>query len=306
MRSIVVGVRGDALIDPALGLALEEAVRRRLPLDVVHCYQLPSYGEWPAVLTPMNVTERREAAQRLVEAALARVVERVPGGQTAAAHPRVMVGSPADCLISLVPAAALLVVGTRGGGALRRGLRGSVSAQVLHRSWAPVALVPHASQAVPDRWLRSRVVVALDGSPASHGALQWAVAQAAEWGSQLLPLVVSTLTGQAPAAMAEHSNDLARQVWAAVRDAGGQSLEVHPYFLEGDPARALLSFVAPEDLLVTGSRGHGGAASLLLGSTSTFVAEHAICPVVVVREGQSRRETHQRAHRRAGALGATT
>jgi nucleotide-binding universal stress UspA family protein len=143
--------------------------------------------------------------------------------------------------------------------------------------------------------VRSRVVAALDGSPASLSALSWAVAQAQEWGSVLVPVTVSTLSGHPPAALLERSSDLTAAVWAAVRDAGGQSLDVQPHFLEGGAPRALLSFVEPEDLLVTGSRGRGGAASLLLGSSSTFLAEHAVCPVVVIREGQARRETHQRA-----------
>lgn len=295
MRTIVVGVRGDHDQEPALDLAVDEAVRRRLPLEVVHCYELTSYGEWPPVLSPARLRERREQAEQLVDAALARAVARVPGGETAAARTHVMEGNPADCLVSMAPSAALVVVGTRGGGTLRRGVRGSVSAEVLHRTWAPVVLVPHSAPSVVDRWARSRVVIALDGSPASLSGLSWAVAQAREWGSVLVPVTVSTVTGRTPPALRERSSDLTAAVWTAVHEAGGQSLEVHPHFLEGSVTRELLSFVEPEDLLVTGSRGRGGAVTLLMGSTSTFLAEQAACPVVVIRDGQARRETHQRA-----------
>jgi nucleotide-binding universal stress UspA family protein len=48
------------------------------------------------------------------------------------------------------------------------------------------------------------------------------------------------------------------------------------------PARGLLDAAADADLLVVGSRGHGGVRGLLLGSVSTHVMHHARVPVVIV------------------------
>lgn len=294
MRSIVVGVRGDSDLDPALDFGLSEAVRRRIPLIAVHGYEVLGSSEWPPVLSPHRMQTRREAAQRTLDHALELAVPRVPGAQTVAVQTRVIEGPPAECLLSLAAHSALTVVGRRGGGPVRRSVRGSVSAAVLRGSWAPVALVPHDAPAVPDRCFGSRVVVGLDGSPASLSALEWGVAQAQEWGSVLVPVVVSTLKGRAPSALTERTSDLTAAVWSAVRDAGGTSLEVHPHFLEGQPAACLMEFTEPEDLLVVGSRGRGGVSSLLLGSTGLTVAEQGCSSVVVVRDGQARRETHQR------------
>jgi nucleotide-binding universal stress UspA family protein len=302
MRAIVVGVRGGPEADPALDFALEEAVRRRLPLEAVHCFEAVRFEDVPPVLMPQRLLARREASEQAVAEALEAAAQRIPGGETVAAHALAMDGTPAECLLSLVSRTALLVVGRRGGGVLRRGLRGSVSSTVLHHSWAPVALVPPEVPRVPDRWAHSRIVVGLDGSRASLSALTWGVEQAQEWGSVLAPVVVSSLTGRAPLALSERTPDLTAATWSAVREAGGQSVEVHPHFLEGSPSRALLAFVEPEDLLVVGSRGRGGPSSLVLGSTSTAVAEKASCTVVVVREGQARREVHQRRSQVRGSV----
>ena len=52
---------------------------------------------------------------------------------------------------------------------------------------------------------------------------------------------------------------------------------------EGAAAPVLLEAAADADLLVVGSRGHGGFTGLLLGSVSQQCVSHAGCPVVVVR-----------------------
>jgi nucleotide-binding universal stress UspA family protein len=51
---------------------------------------------------------------------------------------------------------------------------------------------------------------------------------------------------------------------------------------EGNPARALLDASEGADLLVVGSRGHGGFTGVLVGSISQQCVHHAKCPVVVV------------------------
>ncbi len=52
---------------------------------------------------------------------------------------------------------------------------------------------------------------------------------------------------------------------------------------EGNPAQVLMEASVGSTMLVVGTRGHGGFAGLLLGSVSSACAEHATCPVLVVR-----------------------
>jgi nucleotide-binding universal stress UspA family protein len=58
--------------------------------------------------------------------------------------------------------------------------------------------------------------------------------------------------------------------------------------VEGAAAAVLVEESNGADLLVVGSRGHGGFAQLLLGSVSQQCAHHAECPVVIVRSRSGR------------------
>lgn len=67
----------------------------------------------------------------------------------------------------------------------------------------------------------------------------------------------------------------------ALPDVG--DVEIEQRIVEGTPGAVLVDESREADLLVVGSRGHGGFAQLLLGSVSQQCAHHAACPVVIVR-----------------------
>jgi nucleotide-binding universal stress UspA family protein len=66
------------------------------------------------------------------------------------------------------------------------------------------------------------------------------------------------------------------------------TVEIERRVVEGRAAAVLVDESRGADLLVVGSRGHGGFAGLLLGSVSQQCAHHAACPVVIVHRGLER------------------
>ncbi|MGY1633497.1 universal stress protein [Geodermatophilus sp. SYSU D01186] len=141
-----------------------------------------------------------------------------------------------------------------------------------------------------DRRHRSRIVVGVDGSPSSRQALRWAARQAELTGAELHAVTawrLPTTYGWIPP-IADHDwAGEARAVQAhAIAETldGTQAERVRRDVVEGHPARALVRCAAGADLLVVGSRGHGGFSGMVLGSVAQHVVTQAPCPVLVVRE----------------------
>lgn len=134
---------------------------------------------------------------------------------------------------------------------------------------------------------RPLIVVGVDGSDESVKATAWAAEQARATGGTLellivwarpmsygLPLVVG---GYNP----EHEAQAVVEKTASGIDLPAERLRTH--VVNAAPALALVERSKSADLLVVGSRGHGGFAELLLGSVSDHCVHHASCTVVVVR-----------------------
>ena len=80
--------------------------------------------------------------------------------------------------------------------------------------------------------------------------------------------------------------DLDAALQEAIPETG--TVEIERRVVEDRPAAALVEESRSADLVVVGSRGHGGFAGLLLGSVSQQVAHHAACPVVIVHDDRDR------------------
>jgi nucleotide-binding universal stress UspA family protein len=137
-----------------------------------------------------------------------------------------------------------------------------------------------------------RIVVGVDGSESSLGALRWAIRQAKFTGARVDAVAVwryPTGYGWAPIqGEIDFEGDAERSLAGALGAVSALEPEVpvHPLVAEGAAAEVLLRTAKGADLLVVGSRGLGAIASSLLGSVSLYCVLHAHCPVLVLREGR--------------------
>ncbi|MEE1926968.1 universal stress protein [Streptomyces sp. TRM 70351] len=140
------------------------------------------------------------------------------------------------------------------------------------------------------------VIAAVDGSEHSLRGLEWALDAARLRGAELLVAHVWPWppnlhgTPEPPPAVPSADEDPVLEdvrTWLAGR---GDTPLVRFTTLTGTPSATLPELGAQAQLLVLGSRGRGGFASLLLGSNGRAAAAHAGCPVVVVPHGERGRE----------------
>lgn len=153
------------------------------------------------------------------------------------------------------------------------------------------------------------VVVGVDGSEESERAVAWAVEHARDraldvelvhayggGGSVLLRQELAAQGAEAGhAGLARRTLEVALvRARAAADGSGGRAdgagrvVAVTGSLHLGAAAGALREASRSAELVVVGSRGHGGLTGLLLGSVAVPVSAHAVCPVVVVRGAGSR------------------
>jgi nucleotide-binding universal stress UspA family protein len=286
VEGIVVGADESEAGVAAARWALEEGALRGVPVTVVRAWAGPMAGGYS---TGMPMVTELEAFRHAAEE-LAREVLRTVGGPAgeSPALPVAVHGGASEVLTRASEDAELVVVGIRSAGALSRGILGSVSASVLHHAHCPVVVVPEPREEPPTP---RRVVVGVDHSASSMRALGWAAQEAERRSWPLVPVLVREPAGlgwrrsgePVDLALLEASE---RAALTAAAQQHRPGVTVEPEILSGHAARTLLDFTHPGDLVVLGARGRGGFRSLLLGSTSTAVAQHAHCPVVVIRPPQ--------------------
>jgi nucleotide-binding universal stress UspA family protein len=293
---VVVGVDGSRPSLDAVETAAAEAALRHRPLHIVHALVWPviDFAFAPGLTGPslQAIHDQADAVVREATLLAAKVAPDVP------VTARVLNGAPGQVLRDKSRTADLLVLGNRGLGGFTGLLVGSVAEQAAVHCACPV-MVLHG-----DRRDAGPVVVGVDGSAVSTRALEFAAEEASLRGADLLALHL--WTGDADT---ELNDTLPRgtAAWPADEEAARvlaealagiaprhPDLTIHREVVRGSARSLLVERSRGAQLVVVGSRGHGGVAGVLLGSVSRHLIHHAACPVVVVRPAQHRRAPARR------------
>ncbi len=286
--SVVVGVDGSVPSEAALDWAIDQATAEHRPLVIVH-----AAGTVP--ISSVRGTEARSrirvTGRRITDHALGRVRGRSPDLRV---DVLMKPGDPVSLLLEAAESASVVVLGSRGRGALTSLLLGSVSLAVSARAHCPVVVARPPADASPGQdgpsTNQAEIVVAVDGSATSMAAVDFAYHQAS---LRRLPLTVThvdwdpmdglSAVGEMPVQVG--GAETASLISENLAGFGEKypDVDARLEITRGDPAGVLVRVSEHAALVVLGSHGRGTAKALVLGSVSRNVVEHAHCSVAVVR-----------------------
>jgi nucleotide-binding universal stress UspA family protein len=295
-KPIVVGVDGSDGARGALTWALTEAAHRGAAVEVVSVFPVDFYWIDPYLLDSRRIDAIRSETENRLSAMIDHVrqdpaVAAVPGAATVDVRVVVVGGAPAAHLVQRSDGAALLVVGSRGRGAVRSAVAGSVALHCAAHARCPVVVVPQGTAPAEEP---APVVVGLDDSEPARAALAAAMAQAASLGARVDAVVahedanywIDPFAVMPPPIGETQQHARARGESIVAEVVGARALEedvVRVAAVEGHPGQVLVRAAAGARLLVVGSRSRNQLEGLVLGSVALHCVMHAPCPVLVVR-----------------------
>ena len=286
-NGILVAIDGSAESDAAVRWAAHEAAMRQAPITLMHVV-VPVVTSWPVPSLQAEFNEWQEDnARQVIEGAEKMLRADVGAAAVSDLHSQIEHAYVVPALVSASKDAEMVVVGSRGLGAVGRAVLGSTSGGLLRHAHCPVAVI-HADEAqAADR--TSPVLLGIDGTPASEAATALAFEEASRRKVDLVALHAWSDVGVFPVVGMnwQEYEDEGHEVLGE-RLAGWQEqypdVHVRRRIVCDRPARWLIDESQQAQLVIVGSHGRGGFPGMLLGSVSTAVAEAAKAPVIVVRD----------------------
>jgi nucleotide-binding universal stress UspA family protein len=286
VNRIVVGVDRSPASLVALRWAADEARSSGAELVVVHAYLAPiAYVGTDREVARIDPELHAAAAGHLAACLETSGAELDGLTVTRELHP----GRAADGLLEFAGTAELLVVGARGAGGFEGTLLGSTAEHCTRHAPCPVVVVPEAGPPPADR-----IVVGVDGSPASRRALTWALAEARHRAARVVAVGVfhpydargpfggDFMQLASPGSTERFRREIEQRVAGVLADVDADDVELGSEVVAGHPARVLLDAGASADLLVVGRRGHAAFRGFHIGSVTRGILHHATTAVVVV------------------------
>lgn len=187
----------------------------------------------------------------------------------------------------------LIVAGTRGLGAFRRMVLGSVSTNLVNHAPCPVLVVRKRVYRIEIGL--EKILVATDGSKSANTAVETAATLAKNVGAELkiahivyIPPYAYTGGGYALSEIYKDLTEEGKRIVteaAKLADANGVHADVEVIDNQRSPVQAIVDLAEEEqtDLIVVGTRGLGGLKKVFLGSVANGVVHYAKCSVLVTR-----------------------
>jgi len=289
-NAVVVGVDGSPQSWTALRWAADRAEVLQRPMHLMHAGAHLADASDPAPSRP--------PIDSVCSEALIRVRADHPDLPVTWSQPS---ESPIPALVDASAAAGEIVLGTRGMGAVRGAVLGSVTTEVSAAAQCPVIVVRGTSV---DGKGTGPVVVGVDGRPDGVAALDFAFDDAARRGVPLVAVLAWQLDrwdfasgipmpGGDMTAATEHHRGRLEAVLAGPA-ARHPEVKVRPVVECAPTAGSLAQQSVGASLLVVGTRGHRELSGFVLGSVSQAMMRRAACPVAVVAHVRADADTTSR------------
>ncbi len=199
---------------------------------------------------------------------------------------RMLVGDPAGEILEASKDSDLILMASHGRGGLGRWLLGGVATKVTRGSTVPVFVMRGQGLEVePSEVKLERIVVPMDGSPASERALATAAKLAKRVGAQVLIYqgVLQVPMVHQQVMEANHKEMLHAQEYLRQQADSLEGVEVVATVREAHSRTGIIRFAEEQkaDLIIMGSHGKTGMVRWMTGSETERVLHEAHCSVMV-------------------------
>jgi nucleotide-binding universal stress UspA family protein len=293
VQTILVAVDGSDLSTRALGFAIERALLHKAEIVVAFAVnRLPVAVVTATPYAYADPTPLLEALEAEAEAVLGAAEASVRASGVPVRRAK-LDGPAGEEILALAAgtSADLIVMGTHGRRGLYRMAVGSTAEHVIRGATVPVFVVTQACEKLPGARALSHVLVAVDGSPASHAAVTFA--------SELARVEGCRITLCNVVEPPSHWDDLDRSALLAkeLEDHGRAELDaecaraaafgapVDSLICIGDATSSIVAEAqkAEADCIVLGTHGRAGIPRFVIGSVAEGVLRSSHLPVCTIR-----------------------